>query len=217
MLLNAVLFDFDGVLARTMEDNERAWRFAVEPWIQDLGEEEYLLLEGLSPKGVAEALLGVRGLPLEGVPEIVIRKEQAYLRDHAFSLYPGIPELLDRLAVRLPLALVTGAARVRLEATLDPRVLRQFKAIVTADDQVSPKPSPEPYLKAAADLGVNPVNCLVVENAPLGIQSARAAGMVVVAVASTLAPIHLVGADHLVQDSQAMAALLGFLTQGVAP
>lgn len=201
----AVIFDFDGVLARTMDDNFRAWRTALQPVIPDLDREEYLLLEGLPPKSVAEALLGVRGLPLDPVADLVTRKEEAYLRDHSFALYPGIPELLERLAARLPLGLVTGSGLNRLQSTLGGPLLSRFKAIVTADDRIPPKPSPEPYRAAATRLGVAPAHCLVVENAPFGIRSAKAAGMTVVAVASTLSPVHLAEADQVVADSLAMA------------
>jgi beta-phosphoglucomutase len=212
----AVVFDFDGVVARTMEDNHRAWRSALRPWIQDLGEDEYLLLEGLPPRAVAEALFRSRGIPLEDVAQIVARKEEAYLLDHSFSLYPGIDDLIDHLWTRLPIALVTGAGRTRLESTLGQDRLRKFAVVVSGDDSPRPKPDPEPYLRAAAGLGVSPARCLVVENAPLGIRSAKAAGMTVVAVASTLGPEHLREADHVVADSLEMAGQVIRLIQGDA-
>lgn len=201
----AVAFDFDGVLARTMDDNHRAWRTVLQPFIPDLDREEYLLLEGLPPKAVAEALLGARGLPLGPAAELASLKEEAYRRDHRISFYPGIPDLLRRLAARLPLGLVTGSGRARLEATLGPELQARFRIVVTADETRRPKPDPDPYLAAAAGLGVAPARCLVVENAPLGIRSAKAAGMTVVAVASTLPPARLTEADHVVADSLAMA------------
>lgn len=214
---DAVIFDFDGVLARTMEDNLRAWQTALKPWIPDLAEDEYLLLEGLPPRRVAETLLGSRGLSLVRLEEIVARKERAYLENHDFALYPGIPELLERLAARLPLALVTGAGRIRLESTVGPKLLAEFAVTVSGEDRALPKPSPEPYLKAAAGLGIPPARCLVVENAPLGIRSAKAAGMTVVAVASTLGPAHLGEADHIVGDSLEMAELVDRLTREDVP
>lgn len=201
----AVIFDFDGVLACTMDDNHRAWRTVLQPIIPGLDREEYLLLEGLPPRGVAEALLRARGLPLDPVATLVARKEEAYLRDHSFALYPGIPELLERLAGRLPLGLVTGSGLLRLETTLGQPLLSRFTAVVTGDDRMPSKPSPDPYMAAAGRLRVAPSRCLVVENAPLGIRSAKAAGMTVVAVASTLPPARLAEADHVVADSLAMA------------
>lgn len=205
MAFEAVVFDFDGVLACTMEDNFRAWHRTLRPHIPDLDREEYLLLEGLPPQAVAAALLGARGLSLAPAAELAARKEEAYLQDHRFALYPGMPELLERLAARLPLGLVTGSGLARLERTLGPAALARFRAVVCAADRIPPKPSPEPYLAAAARLGVAPSRCLVAENAPLGIRSAKAAGMTVVAVASTLAPERLAEADLVVADSLALA------------
>src|SRR5450631_52854 len=71
--------------------------------------------------------------------------------------------------------------------------------LVTADDVVSGKPSPEPYLLAAKRLGMDPTRCVVIEDAPAGIASARAAGARVIGVTSTNSADKLAGADIVVE------------------
>jgi mannitol-1-/sugar-/sorbitol-6-phosphatase len=72
--------------------------------------------------------------------------------------------------------------------------------LVTSDDVTHGKPHPEPYLKGAERLGFAPAECLVIEDAPAGIQSARAAGMKVIGMASTYSPSLLAEADAVVQE-----------------
>lgn len=73
------------------------------------------------------------------------------------------------------------------------------KVFITADDVVHGKPHPEPYLKGAAGLAFSPEDCVVIEDAPAGVASARAAGMKVIGMASTYAAERLTGADAVVQ------------------
>ena len=73
------------------------------------------------------------------------------------------------------------------------------KVLVTSDDVTQGKPHPEPYLKGADGLGFAPAECLVIEDAPAGIESARAGGMKVIGMASTYAALKLADADAVVQ------------------
>jgi beta-phosphoglucomutase len=85
------------------------------------------------------------------------------------------------------LALVTGSARSVVEESLVPTgVADLFEVVVTGDEVERGKPDPEPYSTAARRLGVAPAHCLAVETAPLGVRSARTAGMVCVALETTL-------------------------------
>jgi len=89
--------------------------------------------------------------------------------------------------------LLTASTRLRYGGFLWPCVL------VTADDVQRGKPAPDCYLLAAERLGVAPANCVVIEDAPAGIEAARAAGMRPVAVVTTHAPVDLGRADAIVQ------------------
>jgi sugar-phosphatase len=94
---------------------------------------------------------------------------------------------------------VTSGSRMLASARLRFCGLPVPKVLVTADDVTHGKPDPEPYLKGAERLGFAPADCLVVEDAPAGIQSARAGGMKVIGMASTYAADKLAEADEVVQ------------------
>ena len=98
---------------------------------------------------------------------------------------PGAQELL--VAVHdagVPAALVTSTHRRLTEIALDTLGRTQFKATVCGDEVTHPKPAPDPYLRAADLLGVDPRSCVAIDDSPLGITSAEAAGCAVLAVPS---------------------------------
>jgi len=206
----AILFDFDGVLGKTMEDNYKAWAHSLAPYGIQFEREEYFLMEGAPPKKVAETFLKKNHLGLESVDDIVRIKEAHYLENRSFSLYEGVEKLVTSLKVNgLKLGLVTGAGRQRLMNTGITPFLNQFDVLVTGDQVVHGKPSPEPYLLGAQKLNVTPSQCLVVENAPLGIESAKKAGMHCVAICSTLGREHLRLADEILNTIGELPSLMG--------
>jgi beta-phosphoglucomutase len=206
----AILFDFDGVLGKTMEDNYTAWAHSFVPYGVKIKREEYFLLEGAPPKKVAEIFLKKNHLGLESVGDIVRFKENYYLENRSFSLYDGVQELIENLKTNgLQLALVTGASYQRLMGTDITSFLNQFDVLITGDQVSQGKPNPEPYLLGAKKLNVTASECLVIENAPMGIKSAKEAGMYCVAICSTLDKEHLAQADAILDTIGELSPLLG--------
>lgn len=200
MKFTAILFDFDGVIGKTMEDNYLAWMNAFELVDLSIERKEYYLLEGLNTYGVAQTVLERNNLSAELAQSVVDFKESYYLKNNHFELYPGVEAMIMDLHLRYKLALVTGAGLQRLLKTVASELLNKFHIIVSGDDIKNPKPHPQPYLLAAEALAISPDNCLVVENAPLGIESAKKAGMDCVAVCSTLPQKYLSQADYFVDN-----------------
>ena len=136
-------------------------------------------------------------MPANLAKKIAVAKDEYYQVHHSFAFYPdAIPtvELIRTGGAKT--ALVTGAKRERIMSTVDKATLKLFDTVVTGDDVTHGKPSPEPYLLAAKKLGKSPNQCLVVENAPLGVKSAKAAGMKCLAIGSTLPKDELPGLDY---------------------
>ena len=182
----AVLFDMDGLLI----DTEPLW-FAVETQI--LAEHgatwtsaDHAALVG-SSSPVASAFLsqraGGRVTPDEVADLLLVRMAEA-LRA-APPLRPGAITLIEEVdAAGIPRALVSSSARVLIDVILDALEPLSFDAVVAGDDVVHHKPHPEPYLKAAALLGVEASSCVAFEDSPTGAASATAAGCMVVGVPS---------------------------------
>ncbi len=117
-------------------------------------------------------------------------------------LIGGARELIERLReADVPIAVASSSHRMWVEAALTGAGLRGYFEHTTAGDEVSMgKPSPEIYLKAAETLGVDPEDCIAIEDAPAGVESARAAGMRVVLVRSELTDDLDLAADWQVDD-----------------
>ena len=198
-----------------MEDNFKAWKAAVAEYGIDLKPDDYYPLEGLSVYELPKRFFGKYQVKLPDEKEVVQKKEKHYLQNHRFSLYPGAEELLELLrSKRIRLAVVTAALRGRLDRSLPQGFLQKFDAVVTGEEAPEGKPSPLPYLKGAEKLSLKPRDCIVVENAPLGIESAKKAGAYCIAVASTVDKQYLKEADEVcdslegVKESQRIRELL---------
>jgi HAD superfamily hydrolase (TIGR01509 family) len=206
----AILFDYDGVLANTPEYNYRSWNAAFSPEGVEIKRREYFLMEGRGPLLISQMLCQEHGVSPEKDEEIMKRKEKIMRQIAGQStIYSGIHELLHGLYQGgVLLALVTGASKKRVEQFLPKEIHKLFNAVVTSDDVVRTKPDPEPYLKAAEILGVRPKESLVVENAPLGIKSAKNAGFHCVALTTTLLASDLQDADAVFNNHIALSKFL---------
>jgi len=197
----AILFDFDGVLGKTMEDNFRAWENTFNNHGISISKREYFKSEGLPTKDLAIKYLKLNDMDSDLFSLLVKEKEEHYLRNHSFKLYPGAEPLVKNLKVNgYSLGLVTGGSGERLLNIGIESFLELFDVIITGDLENKGKPYPDPYLRAAKILKVANESCLVIENAPLGIESAKKAGMTCIAVSSTLEKKYLLEADRVVAN-----------------
>lgn len=198
-VFHGILFDFDGVLARTMEDNFRAWQQVFADMGKHITPDEFYPLEGMRLREVALKLGTVFGVSHINPDEIIHNKEAYYLRNHAFSLYPGVEDLVERLwQAKVPMGIVTAGGIERIQKTLSSDFFGKFTTIITNENGGRGKPHPDPYLAGAKEIAVLPHECVVVENAPLGIESAKSAGMYCIAIASTVAKNGLSGANVII-------------------
>lgn len=197
--LRGILFDFDGVLAKTMEDNFMAWQKAFRQQGVEIKEEDYYPLEGMRLIEVAQVIGKKYNVSSENHQRIVDFKNKYYLEHHTFSFYPGVVDLIEKLHQKgVALAVVSASPREKLEKTVPRDFLQKFTAVVSGDDVTAGKPSPEPYLKGVEKLGFPKEQCLVVENAPLGIEAAKRAGLYCIAIASTVNKEGLRDADNVI-------------------
>jgi beta-phosphoglucomutase len=209
----AIVLDMDGVVLDSMPDHLRSWQQALAPLGIQLTPAELHPLEGMPTEQTAQTLTArFLGSPCsdEEASRLATTKRDAFAQIFQPSLVPGIGPLLHDLRGRgYRLALVTGSARRVVEESLEPTgVANLFEAVLAGDEVSQGKPHPEPYARAAAALGLPPDECLAVENATLGIRSARAAGMNCVALETTLAADELVGAgaQRAFSDAPALRA-----------
>lgn len=188
----AILFDLDGVLVDSTRSVERQWRI----WAREQG------IDGGKVMAVAH---GVRAIEVirAVAPHLDAEAEVHKLESREADDHDGViamPGALD-LVQSLPeghWGVVTSGTRLLATERLHLFGIPIPKVMVTADDVTHGKPHPEPYLKGAELLGMNPAECLVIEDAPAGIQSAHAAGMKVIGLTSTYAASALAAADLVI-------------------
>ncbi len=184
------IFDCDGTLADTMPMHYQAWMRVLARHGVDFSEHEFYHLGGTRTPTVVEILNARYGKHM--VVEQVVQEKEIIFK----NLLPGVKPLQvvvdfarDRFGVH-PMAVASGGLRHLVIDTLKILdILHMFPVIVAAEDVVHGKPAPDMFLLAAERMGVPPEKCLVFEDAPPGIQAARAAGMSCVVVPSS--PVEL--------------------------
>ena len=192
----AILFDMDGVLIDSAPAVERVWRV-------------WALAHDFDPNSVVAQAHGRRSIEtIRAVaPAMDAEKENLLVEQMEIADKDGVTALpgAARLLAHLPddrFAIVTSATRPLAIARLGYANLPVPRHIITADDVVHGKPSPEPYLKGAALLGFTPTDCLVFEDTPAGIASARASAMQAIALQTTY-PADQLQAAHAIIGNMA--------------
>ncbi len=202
-MINAILFDHDGVLVNSMPFHVQAWQEVMSRHGVEIDPLEIYLQEGATTMEVAAELCHRhrKSASPELVQRIVAEKRDRYLAINQTTINDGVMEFIEYVKERrYRMGIVTGSIRAQVEPVLGEYALSLFDCTITADDVEYGKPDPEPYIRGAQKLACAPSECLVIENAPLGIISAKAAGMSVIAITSTLASYHLRQADAIVSD-----------------
>ena len=175
---DAYLFDCDGTIADSMPLHYVAWRNALAAWNCEFHEQLFYEWGGYPTAEIVRRLNVKHGLQMP-VEDVVHKKEQLYF--DSLPNLKAVPEVLEHIELshgKLRLAVVSGSTRDSVEASLKTLgLLEKFDAFVCAGDYRKGKPDPEPFLLAAGRLGVAPEKCLVFEDADLGIEAARSAGM----------------------------------------
>ena len=203
MDLKAILFDMDGVLVDSMKYHMQSWKQLLENDGIFITEQFIYEHEGAMGLDIIENLYHKTGLPIDSqqIMEIYDRQNRIFREEYLgkVRLYPETLTLIDGFQQRgLRLGLVTSSRMNLVEQIWeDHHCLNRFETIVTADDVTRFKPNPDPYLKALEKLKQEPEGCLVVENAPAGIEAAKAAGLICYAVTTTLPQESLYQADKI--------------------
>ena len=179
----AVIFDLDGVIVDTARFHFLAWQEIARELGIPFTETENEKLKGVSREKSLDYILDLGNTSLSGErkKQLLTKKNELYLdyisRLNESDLLPGIRELLDFLqATAIPVAVASSSRNARM--VLDKLNLTgRFDALLTGNDIIHTKPHPEIFLKAAEALQIKPGRCVVVEDAPAGIEAARRAGM----------------------------------------
>ncbi len=200
MTVEAILFDMDGVVVDSMRFHAEAWKQVLGEYGLVLDDVDIYRREGMSGTQSVEEIFLEKDRPVPGAREFrdLLSKKHAIFERCHISLFPFVEEMLAWAGSRgIRPALVTGSPRRSVRHVMTDAVLSRFAAVVTAEDVVKGKPDPEPYTRALDALGVSAGRSLIIENSPMGIRSARAAGVLCYALETTLPRSYLLEADRI--------------------
>ena len=184
-VFEAVLFDMDGTLVDSTNAVSRSWR----RWADEagLGESFRGAVHGVPARQMIATLV-----PADQVDGAVARVTELEMADTAdITILPGAGDLLTSIPEHRR-AIVTSCSRALCLLRLTASGFPIPATVVTIEDTHRGKPFPEPFLEAAKRLGVDPARCLVVEDAPAGLEAARAAGCATIGVEGTHAAADLI-------------------------
>ncbi|MDR1536011.1 MAG: HAD family phosphatase [Planctomycetota bacterium] len=216
--IEGVLCDLDGTLVDSEKYHLEAWNILAARGGDRPDGEWNLDCVGLPDRHTCEKAR--RLFPgLRKIPDPIKAKGDIFrelvARSGTALAFPGVGERLERLAAAgFRLAVGTNSLRRNTLATLEAAGLRAFfPAVVTLDSVANGKPAPDIYAAAAAETGLPPARCAVLEDSPAGIVSGKSAGCLVLGILNTWSADRLPGADRFFADT---AGALDWLLEGAA-
>jgi len=193
----------DGVIVDTLHYHYLAWNKLFSERGGKVAEHTVLLHEGRNSREILPVLMDETGvvIPEEEHQDFIDAKRAYYRSIVDVQFYDGAIDVVSALKSRgFRCALVTACAYRNMCTSLNKEQRSLFDVILTGDDVPRAKPNPDPYETARLRLGLEPDECVVIENAPLGVESAKAAGLMCVAIETTLGREYLQGADIIVEN-----------------
>jgi len=202
--IKAAIFDLDGTMLDNNPYHLRAWKKYLEGKGRKISDEEYNAnVNGRTNKDVIRYIFG-SGLNDEETLNYSLEKEAVYRELYLADIKPvnGLIDILKFFHDRkIPMAIATSGIQVNIDFMFEHVPVRKyFRVVVNSSHIRKGKPDPEIFLKAAKELGIPAIHCLVFEDSVVGVTAAHAAGMKVVALSTTQSGSELRNADLTVKD-----------------
>jgi len=199
----AVLWDMDGVIADTGNAHMRSWQEVFREKAITVSGEDFQHVFGMKSDLILKYFFGREATP-EEYDDITTRKEIIFRRNYRDHVkpFPGAIRLIKSIpATGIKQALVSSTPKENVDMILGALgLVNYFSVILAGGDVTDGKPSPQGYLLAAQKFGVLPANCLVIEDAVVGVASAKAGKMKCLAVTNTNPAGELKDADMVVES-----------------
>ncbi len=191
----------DGVIVDSMPYHFISWHEALRPFGVRVSCTDVYMKEGAKWDSALRYFLKKEKIkPSKRIlGTIFYQHKKIFNRLFKRHIFEDAKEILKKVKTKgYKLGLVTGTNQKRVKKILPAGIYELFDNIVTGDHVKKGKPHPDPYLKAAQGLGIEPQDCVVIENAPYGIESAKKAGMFCIAITTSLPKEYLSDADIVI-------------------
>lgn len=182
--MKGIIFDMDGVLIDAMPFHAEAMKLAIkEETDYEIDKKIVYKLEGMPSDNLVKEIFKKYNIKKELdqrlIEKISERKKEIFKEIEETHLIEGVRDLIEVLNEgKCVKAIVTGAAKKEIELTIDKMIgLKNFDVVVSGDDVDVGKPNSAPFVVALQKMNIKPSECIVVENAPLGVEAANKAGI----------------------------------------
>ena len=203
-MIKAIFFDLDGTLIKSMDDHFYSWNHILNKYKNiNIDKNFFFLTEGTKLQVLVKKFFINKNIKCtsEEIEQLIFLKDQYYKSNFKVKFYPKVISLIKFLLKKnILLYIVTSGSKRRVFRTLPKNFINLFENIITGDDCKKGKPSPEQYLTALKLSKIDRKNCLVLENAPLGIISAKKAKIKTIAITNTLTSKYLYKADKVIKS-----------------
>ena len=206
MAIQAIVFDFDGVLADSEPLHLRSYQEVLSPLGVSVTRQEYYAeYLGYDDEGVFSRIAEQHGFRFDTRQLASLIAEKTRIFDEMMAagemLYPEARACVERMSATYPLGIASGALRHEIEAILRAgRLDRHFRFIVASGETPEGKPAPDPYRRAAELHRVLPAECVAIEDSRWGIESAKAAGLWCIGITNTYPREELGMADRVIES-----------------
>ncbi|MGB7725441.1 MAG: HAD family phosphatase [Dehalococcoidales bacterium] len=198
-----MLWDMDGTIVNSLPFHKQAWQITFAKRGKDFTDADFQWANGRRNEEIIPHFLK-RTMPLTEVNAIADEKEATFrhLVKGSIKALPGVIELIKSLAAaEYRLAVVSSTPEANIElVTKTLGIKKYFSLLVNGDDVKEGKPSPQCFLLGAEKLGIAAQNCVVMEDAVVGVRAAKSAGMHCIAVANTCPRTDIAEADIVVDS-----------------
>lgn len=196
---NTIIFDLDGTLINSMDQHYFAWSEILKDEGIVISQIQFNKLEGMNIYELMKRLTKISDE--KKIKLMVANKDKIFIENYVFKVNPGVEDLLERIKkLKIQCGIVTASSKFRIEQTIPLTFRNKFSVIITSDDKGPGKPDPWPYIQGLKKLGSNTEKTLVFENAPLGVKSAKAAGLTCIGIGTTVNRLSLKEADYFYSD-----------------
>jgi len=209
----AIIFDMDGVITDTMPYHYQAWKHVFEREGVAMSYLDVYQREGQTGINAVREIFKIHGqaISFKKAKEVLAEKEELLKRIFKQKFIVGARQFLHKMHKQnFILALATGTARHEFDKILPDHLKNLFSVIITGSDVKKGKPDPEPYKKVLKKLRLNPKKSIVIENAPLGIESAKSAGLRCLALETSLPRKYLKKADYVFSSFKDLVSSITF-------
>lgn len=211
-LIKAIFIDLDGVIVDSIEDHIISWQKAVKD-IFNVYFDPFIIrqTEGMKSNEILKNILNSKNIEYDDskLKETIKLKKEFMSEIDKFSIYEEMIDLLKKAKKReVIIGIVTGSDNERVKKVIEKIGIDLIDFFISADDEIDGKPSPAPYLCALKKANVKNTEAVVIENAPIGIDSAQYADIFCIAITSTLNINYLFSADKICENLQEISNFL---------